>query len=555
MQKLADISLRRPIFGTMIVLALVVIGIASYFRLGIDRFPSMDVPQVNVRTQLPGAAPEEMETTIHQPIEEVVNTVDGIDELKGWTTLGNSNVQIAFNLNRDIETALQDVRDRVATVLRKLPREATPPVISKTSTDLDPILTIGVAADRPLRELTEIADKLVKPQIERSEGVGNVTLQGGLSRAINIWVDTDRLAAYQMDVGTIRDALVRQNTDTPGGNVTTANSESVLRTMGKIVNPRDFNDVVIATVNGSPIRIRDVGYAEDGTKEERSRSRLNGQTTVTLDVRRQLGTNTVSVIEGVKAEIAAVQAELPPDVKLQVLRDQSSYIYEALHEINIHLIVGSILACLVVLLFMRSWRSTVIAGVAIPCSLIATFGMMKALNFTLNSVTMLALVLMVGIVIDDAIVVLENIFRFVEEKKLRAKDAAREATKEIGMPVLATTLSLAVIFIPVSFMSSISGRFLFQFGITAAVAVLVSLLVSFTLTPLMSARLLDGEARKHRQSQDAASRKGFYRYIDGAYAGALAFSMKHRMLVVVVAVAVILSSIPLYRIVHQEFIP
>jgi hydrophobe/amphiphile efflux-1 (HAE1) family protein len=555
MQKLADISLRRPIFGTMIVLALVVVGAASYFRLGIDRFPSIDVPQVNVRTQLPGAAPDEMETTISQPIEEVVNTVDGIEELRGWTTLGTSNVQIAFYLSRDIELALQDVRDRVSTVLRKLPREAFPPVISKTTTDLDPILTIGVAADRPLRELTEMADKLVRPQLERSTGVGSVTLNGGLSRAINIWVDADRLAAYQMDVGSVRDALVRQNTDTPGGNVTDATSETVLRTMGRIVNPRDFNDVVITNVNGTPIRIRDIGYAEDGTKEERTRSRLNGQTGVTLDVRRQLGANTVSVIEGVKAQMALVQAQLPPDVHLQVLRDQSGYIYEALHEINIHLIVGSILACLVVLLFMRSWRSTVIAGVAIPCSLIATFGAMKALNFTLNSVTMLALVLMVGIVIDDAIVVLENIFRFVEEKKLQARDAAREATKEIGMPVLATTLSLAVIFIPVSFMSSVSGRFLFQFGITAAVAVMVSLLVSFTLTPLMSARLLDAETRKHQHSHEAASRKGFYKYIDAAYRHALAFSMSHRMLVVGVALAVILSSVPLYKIVHQEFIP
>src|SRR5262249_394363 len=277
-----------------------------------------------------------------------------------------------------------------------------------------------------------------------------------------------------------------QNTDTPGGNVTDATSETVLRTMGRIVNPRDFNDVVITNVNGTPIRIRDIGYAEDGTKEERTRSRLNGQTGVTLDVRRQLGANTVSVIEGVKAQMTLVQAQLPPDVHLQVLRDQSGYIYEALHEINVHLIVGSILACLVVLLFMRSWRSTVIAGIAIPCSLISTFGMMRALNFTLNSVTMLALVLMVGIVIEDAIVVLENIFRFVEEKKLEPLHGGREAPREIGLAVMATTLSLAVIFIPVSFMSSISGRFLYQFGITAAVAVMVSLLVSFTLTPLMS---------------------------------------------------------------------
>jgi hydrophobic/amphiphilic exporter-1 (mainly G- bacteria), HAE1 family len=555
MQKLADVSLRRPIFGAMIILGLVVIGGASYFRLGVDRFPSMDLPNINVRTELPGAAPEEMETTITQPIEEVVNTADGISELRSFSEAGRSSVNVTFDLNRDIETAQQDVRDRVSTVTRKLPRDVYPPIVSKTNSDQSPIMTIGLAADRSLRELTELADKVVKPQIERSAGVGNVTLQGGLSRAINIWVDADRLAAYKMDIGAIREALVRQNTSTTGGNVTNGHSEATIVTMGRVVNPRDFNDVVIDTIDGSPIRIRDIGYAEDGTKEQRSLARLNGAPTVTLEVRRQIGANTVSVIEGVKAQLALVQAQLPGDVKIEVLRDQSAYIYEALHEINVHLIVGSLLACLVVLLFMKSWRSTIIAGVAIPCSLIASFGMMRALNFTLNSVTMLALMLMVGIVIDDAIVVLENIFRFIEEKKLPAVAAARHATQEIGLAVMATTLSLAVIFIPVSFMSSISGRFLYQFGITAAVAVMVSLLVSFTLTPLMSARLLDKEARKHSEKEAAASRTGFYRYIDIGYSHALAFSMRHRAAVVIVAIAVMISSVPLYKMVHQEYLP
>ncbi len=265
--------------------------------------------------------------------------------------------------------------------------------------------------------------------------------------------------------------------------------------MGRIADPRDFNELVITTINGSPVRIQDIGWAEDGTKEQRSVARLNGVPTVTLEVRRQSGANSVEVIESVKKNLARVASQLPSDIKLEVIRDQSRYIYEALHEITVHLIIGSILACLVVLFFMRNWRATIIAGIAIPTSVISTFGMMWGLDFTLNSVTMLALVLMVGIVIDDAIVVLENIFRFVEEKKMEPFEAAKTATAEIGLAVMATTFSLVVIFVPVSFMSSVSGRFLYQFGITAAVAVLVSLVVSFTLTPMMSARLLRKEDR------------------------------------------------------------
>ncbi|HEY0727021.1 MAG TPA: efflux RND transporter permease subunit, partial [Pyrinomonadaceae bacterium] len=317
---------------------------------------------------------------------------------------------------------------------------------------------------------------------------------------------------------------------------------------------RQFADLVIANVNGAPIRLRDVGRVEDGTKEQRSFSRLNGVPTVTLDIRRQSGANTVEVINGLKEALPRVSGQLPEDIKLEVIRDQSRYIEAALHEIQTHLILGSILASLVVLIFMRSWRSTLIAAVAIPCSVISTFGMMRALDFTLNSVTMLALVLMVGVVIDDAIVVLENIFRFIEEKRIEAKEAAREATKDIGLAVLATTLSLVVIFLPVSFMSSISGRFLYQFGITAAVAILVSLLVSFTLTPMMSSRLIRVSDAKGGHDEPA-SRKGFYRWIDAGYSHLLAFAMRHRMAVALLSLAVVLTSIPLYRAVKQEFIP
>jgi HAE1 family hydrophobic/amphiphilic exporter-1 len=547
----------------MIILALVVVGAASYQRLGVDRFPSVDLPTVSVRTSLPGSSTEEVESEVSQPLEQAINTVDGIDDMRSISSAGTSFIITTFNLDRDIDTAAQDVRDRVAAVVRNLPREAKPPVVSKFNNDSDPVLTVALTGNRPLRELTELADKVVKLQLERSPGVGAVNIVGGLLRAMNIWVDPDRLAAYQIPITAVRDALVLQNADEPGGNVTAGPRELTLRTLGRLEDETAFDDLVVATVQGSPIRIRDLGRAEDGTKEQRSLSRLNGVPTVTLEVQRQSGANTVSVIEGAKAALARIEAQLPKDVKIEIIRDQSTYIYEALHEINLHLILGSILASLVVLAFMKSWRSTLIAAVAIPASVISTFGMMKALNFTLNSVTMLALVLMVGVVIDDAIVVLENTFRFVEEKKMRPFDAAREATADIGLAVLATTLSLVVIFVPVSFMSSISGRFLYQFGITAAVAVLVSLLVSFTLTPMMSARLLRAEdaTSGHGGHADqgggetARSRRGFYARLDAGYDRLLRATMARRKLAALFCLGVMAAGIPLYRLVKLEYIP
>jgi hydrophobic/amphiphilic exporter-1 (mainly G- bacteria), HAE1 family len=556
MQKLAEVSIRRPVFASMIVLAFVVVGAASYFRLGVDRFPSVDLPNVSVRTTLPGASPEEIETVISQPIEEVVNTVEGIDELRSISGRGSSFVIATFNLDRDIDVAAQDVRDRIATVLNRLPREVDPPVISKFNNEDSPILAIALSGDRSLRELTEIADKIVKVQIERSVGVGEVRIVGGLERAINIWVDADRLAAYQIPITAVRDAIQRQNADIPGGNVTAGAREQVLRTMGRIVVPEAFNDLVVSTVNGVPIRIRDIGSAEDGTKEQRSLARLNGVPTVQLQIRRQSGANTIAVIESVKENLTRVSRQLPGDVKTEIIRDQSRYIYAALHEITFHLILGSLFACLVVLAFMRSWRSTIIAAVAIPSSVISAFGMMWALDFTLNSVTMLALVLMVGIVIDDAIVVLENIFRFVDEKKMKPFEAARAATAEIGLAVMATTFSLVIIFVPVSFMSSISGRFLYQFGLTASVAVLVSLLVSFTLTPMMCARMLSaGDANPEPEDNEARSRRGFYGWIDRRYQRMLEWSLARRFAMMFFAGLIVLSSVPLYKMVQQEYIP
>jgi HAE1 family hydrophobic/amphiphilic exporter-1 len=553
----------------MIILALVVVGASSYFKLGVDRFPAVDVPTVTVRATLPGASPEEAETTLAQTLEEAVNTVEGIEQLRSVSSQGRSFVTATFGLDRDIDDAAQDVRDRVQGVTRLFPPGTDPPIVQKFDNERQGIMTIALSSYRSVRELSELADNIVRKQLERSSGVGEISISGGITRSINIWVDADRLSAYGIPITEVRDAVVRQNADVPGGNVDNGRRELSLRTMGRVVDPGLFNDLVIKTIGGAPVRVRDIGYAEDGTKEQRSISRLTDLTTaggdpqkraqtpgvpsVTIEVRRQTGANTMAVIEDVKRNMARVQAQLPSDVRLEVISDQSRYIKNALHEINVHLILGSLLACLVVLLFMRSWRSTIIAGIAIPTSVISTFGMMKALDFTLNSVTMLALVLMVGVVIDDAIVVLENIFRFIEEKKMHPMQAAKEATKEIGLAVLATTLSLVVIFLPISFMSSISGRFLYQFGITAAVAIMVSLLVSFTLTPMMSARLI--HVSDAHQGDVAGSRRGFYSYIDRAYTWMLRLVMRHRFLVGSLALLVMASSVPLYGLVKQDFIP
>jgi HAE1 family hydrophobic/amphiphilic exporter-1 len=554
----ANICIKRPVFAVMLIAALVVVGSVAFNNLGVDRLPSVDLPTVNVRTTLPGASPEEVESQVSQIIEEAVNTVEGIEELRSISGQGQSIIIATFSLSRDVDTAAQDVRDRVASVLRRLPDDTQPPVVSKFDNDSSPVLTLALSGDRSIRELTEVADKLIRPRIERSAGVGQVSIVGGLERTINIDVDAQRLSALGIPITAVRDAIERQNTDVPGGNVTGAQQEQVLRTMGRLLTPGAFNEIIVTVVNGTPIRIRDIGTATDGTREQRTASRLNGQNAVSLEIRRQSGANSVAVIEGVRKEFAALQGLVPTGVKLEIIRDQSEYIYAALHEIEVHLVLGAMLASLVVLVFMRSWRSTVIAGIAIPTSVIATFGVMWALDFTLNSVTMLALVLMVGIVIDDAIVVLENIYKLVEEEGLPPVEAARRGTGEIALAVLATTLSLVVIFVPVSFMSSISGRFLYQFGVTAAVAVLVSLLVSFSLTPMMASRMLKRPA--HKAAADAGghstgSRGGLYARLDRVYEWSLRKCVRRPLLTLAVATIATASAIPLYGVLRQDYVP
>jgi len=548
--KLAEVCVKRPVFATMLIMVFVVLGIFSYTQLGIDQFPKIDLPTVTVRTTLPGASPEEIESQITKPIEEVINTISGIDELRSTTSEGTSLVVAQFVLDKNGDVAAQEVRDKVATVISLLPRETDPPVIERVDFDAAPVLSISVYGDRPLREITEIADKQIKQRLESVQGIGSIQIVGGRRREIQLWLDSEKLQAYKLTIDQVRAAIRAQNVEVPGGRIDQGPNELVLRTLGRIDTVKNFENIVVGNANNTPVYLRDIATVEDGFEEPRGLARQDGKGAVSLLVRKQSGTNTVKVADTIKSRLEELKTQLPPDMHADVIRDQSRFIKASVDSINEHLIVGGILASVVVLLFMRSFRSTIIAAVAVPISIIATFTAMKGLDMTLNNLTMLGLTLAVGIVIDDAIVVLENIFRYIEEEGYTPYRAAIAATQEIGLAVMATTLSLVVIFLPVVFLGGVPGRFLKSFGLTMAVSILVSMLVSFTLTPMLSSRLL---RRSHNGGGHGSKDTGFYQVIDRAYGRLLLWALNHRKTMVVVFAAVVVSIIPMFMLVGLDF--
>ena len=550
--KLAEVSIRRPVFAFMMTAALVVLGLFSYRELGVDLMPKTDYPVVVISTSLPGASSEEIETQITKPIEEVVNSISGVDELRSMSDQGSSRVIVVFVLEREIETAVQDVRDKVATIVARFPRDTFPPVIQKIDPDAAPILTVAVSADRSPKEITEIADKKIKQVLETVKDVGDVTFGGERRREIQLLLNADRMNAYGLSVDQVRAAVQRQNVEIPGGTFIAGPSEIALRTMGRIQNVNDFNRIILAYREGSVITFGDIGRVIDTVEEPRSLARLDGRPAISMMIRKQSGTNTVEVVDAVQARLDRIKTILPPDIKIQTTRDQSRFIRRSIQDIQHHLILGSLLASFVVFLFIRNIRSTIIAAVAIPASIIGTFTVMKAFGFTLNNMTMLALSLATGIVIDDAIVVLENIFRYVEERGVTPKEAAAEATNEIGMAVVSTTLSLVVIFLPVAFMTGQVGRYFFSFGIASAAAILISMFVSFTLTPALCASWLRPSDAGHGRKSKS---RGFYAAMDRGYGHMLQWSLRHRFVMILIAAAVTASAVMLFPRVGKELVP
>ncbi|MFN7983872.1 MAG: efflux RND transporter permease subunit [Vicinamibacterales bacterium] len=552
---LSELCVRRPVFATMLVMSLVVLGIFSFRDLGVDLFPRADPASVNVSLRLPGAAPDEMTSAVIMPMENALSGIAGIDQMSATVSAGGSaSINVRFLLEKDLDDAANSVREKVAGAMRLVPPEVLPPIIQKQDPDADPIITLVLSGkSTSLRTLTEIADKQVKRSLEAVDGVGAVSISGDRPREIHIVVDVEKLNARGLSIDQVRDAIQKENVETPGGTLEQGKWEVDLRTMGRVDATSQFNDIIVATVAGTPVRIRDIGYAEDSVQRVLTSLYMkDGTPAVQLDVRRASGENTIRVTEAVKARLATIRQTLPRGVLLTTTTDDSRFIYASIASLEEHLLWGSLLAAFVVLLFIRNVRAVLISALAIPASIIATFTLMRAMDFTLNNMTLLALTLAVGIVIDDAIVVLENIFRHIEEKGASPFQAAIDGTREVALPVMATTLSLVVIFLPVAFMTGYARRFIYPFGWTMAFSILVSMLVSFTLTPMLSSRFLNlADAEKDKKTKE----RGVFHWVERMYARSLSWTLDHPWTIIAVSLAAFAMTIPLNRIVGRTFVP
>ena len=550
---LSELCVRRPVFATMLVMSLVVLGIFSFRALGVDLFPRADPATVNVALSLPGASPDEISSSVIEPMEEAISGVSGIDEISARISEGRGNITVRFVLERDLNDASNDVREKVAGAIRNVPPTLLPPVITKVDPDADPVMSLIVSSDAmSLRTLTELADKQIARAIQTVNGVGQVSIGGGRAREIHVVVDIQKLNSYGLSIAQVRDAVSAENVEVPGGTVEQGKGQLLLRTLGRIDATEDFNNIVIATTNGTPIRVSDIGRAEDGFERPTTAVWLGDKPAVMLDIRRAMGENTVSVIEAVRDRLKTVQKALPPSVTVTVIRDDSKFIYASVASLEEHLLMGSLFAAIVVMVFIRNIRAVIIASLAIPASIIATFTLMNVMGFSLNNMTLLGITLAVGIVIDDAIVVLENIFRYIEEKDCTPFEAAIQGTREVTLAVMATTLSLVVIFLPIAFMDGYAKRFINPFGWTMAFAILVSMLVSFTLTPMLSSRFLkvaDGEADHKTKEQ------GFFHRLDVWYGASLKWALDHPGLIIAIALVDGATTFPLNRMVGREFVP
>src|SRR5579883_548423 len=552
MHKLAELCVRRPVFATMLIVALMVVGGFSFMTLGLDLLPKVDLPTVAVTVSNPGASAEEIETEITKRIEDAINTISGIEDLNSTSAEGTSTVVISFSLDKNGDVAAQEVRDKVNIAIPNLPETAKAPVVQKFDPDAQPIFQMAISSPRPLREVTEIADKQIKPRLENISGVGQITLVGGLKREIRVWVNPEKMRAYNLSVADVANALRQQNMELPAGNVNAGATELSVRTLGRLVDPAQFDEIAIATRGPYVVKLRDIGHAEDSEEEPVTSARLNGDPSVTLVVAKQSGENTVATADAIKQRIKEITPILPKDVHIQIVNDQSIFIKNAVHALESHLLEGSLLAAVIVFAFLANIRTTLISAIAIPTSIISTFALMAWMDFALNQITMLALTLMVGIVIDDAIIVLENIYRYMEEKDMPPFRAAIEGTREIGLAVMATTFSLMAVFLPIGFMGGIVGRFMSSFGFTASFAIAVSLLVSFTMTPMLCSRFIKlKKGARHGESKQSP----FFHAIDKHYTRMLVWSMAHRKSMVALSVVVMFMTVPLFMLVGKNFVP
>lgn len=548
---LSDTSVKRPVFATMITLALVFFGILGYQRIGIDLYPKVDFPMVTVTTTLFGAAPEVMDTDITDPIEEQVNTIEGVKHITSTSGYGFSQIVVEFELYRNIDSVVQDVRAKVDLAKRKLPTDIDPPIIDKIDVNAIPILWLSMRGNLSLQKLGMLADEVLRPQLESIKGVGTINLDGYAKREIRVWLDGKKLEAHRLASNDVAKALLAKNIELPGGIIESVDREFTVRSLGELRNIEEFNHLIITYQNGAPIRLKDVGWTEDGTEPVRSIARFNRVPSVGLSIIPRSGANVVEVARAVKAKLTEIKKALPSGVDIDLSFDSSKFIEEAISDVQYDVFIGGLLAAGVMFIFLLSIRSTIITAIAIPTSLITSFGIMYILGFTRNYMTMLALSMMVGVVIDDAIIVLENTYRHMEEGA-DPLTAAKEGTSEIAFAAMAATFSIAAVFIPVAFMGGIIGRFFYQFGITVAASVIASLVIALILIPMLCSRYLKIES-KHGKVYRFFDRS--YEKLENRYRGALVFCLSHRGLIVLIAGVTFAGSIGILALLKSEFIP
>lgn len=548
---LSDVAVRRPVFTTMVMTALIVFGWVSLNRLGVDLFPRVDLPVITIITFLPGADPETMESRVTDPIEEAVNTISAIKTLRSTSADSYSLVTVEFELEKNIDVGFQEVQARIGSIRAELPEDVEDPVVEKLDFDAQPILTVLVSGDLTTRALTKIADKGVKERLQRIRDVGSVKLVGSRDRKIWLWIDPVKLTSHALTVQDVRSALQRAHVEIPGGRMETGPIELSVKTKAEFAGATELNQLVIAQRGAGPVRLQDVGFAEDGLEELRSYAQLDAQPCIALLVRRQSGSNTVQVANDVKAEVKRLADELKAEgIRVEIGQDMSLYIQCSVNEVKFHLLEGGGMAIAIVLLFLLNFRSTFISSLVLPTSVIATFIMMSALGFTVNMMTLLGLTLAIGLLIDDAIVVQENIMRHVESGK-SSREAALFATSEIGLAVFATTMSVVAVFIPVSYTEGIVGRMFRPFALTVAFAVLVSMFVSFTLDPMVSSRIL----RKAKKRYVFHLLERMFQLVERIYEALLRVSLRWRILVVLAAIGIFIFTGSLTKFLKTEFVP
>lgn len=549
---ISDVAIRRPVFTAMIMSSLVVFGYVFYRDLGVDLFPRVEFPVVTILTTLPGADPETIETMVTDPIEESVNTIEGIKYLRSTSADSVSQVVIEFELEKDADVAFQEVQSKISAVRMELPDDVEEPVIEKFDIDSAPLLYVIVSAEMSVRELTRLADKEVKERLQRVPDVGSVKLVGGRDRKIWIWLDPVRLKKHHLTTHDVIQALQQEHVELPGGRVETGPLELVAKIKAEFQSAEDFNRMVIARRGDSVLRLQDVGRAEDGLEERRSHAQLDDNPCIALLIRRQSGTNSVAVADNVKKQVEKLRKEMKArTVRLEIAQDQSIFIKHSVDEVKFHLVFGGGLAIFIVFIFLLNTRSTFISSLVLPTSVISTFIMMGYMGFTLNMMTLLGLTLAIGLLIDDAIVVQENIMRHVEAGK-PAPEAASFATNEIGLAVLATTLSVVAVFLPVAMMKGIVGRFFFPFALTVSVAVMISMFVSFTLDPSLSSRIL---SKPGKLNPVYAFLDACFRLMERTYKAILGFALRFRFLVLVLAISTFAGSMFFAGGLRSEFVP